>query len=336
MTPSKLYEALHALICERVPIHIWGACGVGKSQIVAQVAADLDYEFLDIRAVQLDPVDLRGLPRILANETEWVPPKFLPKTGKGILFLDELTSAPQMTQAGCYQLVLDRQLGEYRLPDGWVVLAAGNPATERGVHFAMPRPLRNRFIHLELDPDPEDWSRWAVKAGVRPEIIAFLRFKPELLHSADAASDANAWPTPRSWEMASRVLSAIAKQRHTALLTGTNEFETQLLDGTVGTAAASEFVGFLRLFRQLPSIDEILLNPATARLPQEPSAQIAIATALGRVVTDTSIGRVLTYLDRMPAEMCVMSMRDAAARDTAITQTPEFIRFGVNHREVFQ
>lgn len=112
MKPSKLYEALHALIGERVPLHIWGACGVGKSQIIAQVASDLDYDFLDVRAVQLDPVDLRGLPRIAADQTEWVPPKFLPTTGKGILFLDELTSAPQMTQAGCYQLVLDRKLGE--------------------------------------------------------------------------------------------------------------------------------------------------------------------------------------------------------------------------------
>jgi hypothetical protein len=98
MKPSKLYEALHALIGERVPLHIWGACGVGKSQIVSQVANDLDYDFLDVRAVQLDPVDLRGLPRIAADQTEWVPPKFLPTTGKGILFLDELTSAPQMTQ----------------------------------------------------------------------------------------------------------------------------------------------------------------------------------------------------------------------------------------------
>jgi len=99
MKPSKLYEALHALIGERVPLHIWGACGVGKSQIVAQVARDLGVDFLDVRAVQLDPVDLRGLPRIAADQTEWVPPKFLPTAGKGILFLDELTSVPQMATA---------------------------------------------------------------------------------------------------------------------------------------------------------------------------------------------------------------------------------------------
>jgi MoxR-like ATPase len=334
MKPSKLYEALHALIGERVPLHIWGACGVGKSQIVHQVASDLDYDFLDVRAVQLDPVDLRGLPRIVEDQTEWVPPKFLPTTGKGILFLDELTSAPQMTQAGCYQLVLDRKLGEYLLPDGWVVIAAGNPASERGVHFAMPRPLRNRFVHLDLEPDLDDWCRWAVKAQVRPEIIAFMRLKPELLHTADATSDANAWPTPRSWEMASQVLCGIARRQKTQFLSGASEFEAQLLDGTVGPAAASELVAFIRLFRQLPSIDEILLNPSTAPLPTEPSAQIAIATALGRALSDTSVGRGIAYLDRMPTEMRVMAMRDAAARDTAITHTPEFVRFGVDYREL--
>src|ERR1700735_5889368 len=119
-------------------LHIWGACGVGKSQIVAQVACDLGWQFLDIRAVQLDPVYLRGLPRISEDQTEWVPPKFLPITGKGILFLDELTSAPQMTQAGCYQLALDRKLGVYVLPDGWVIIAARKPASARGVHFRLP------------------------------------------------------------------------------------------------------------------------------------------------------------------------------------------------------
>jgi len=150
-----------------------------------------------VRAVQLDPVDLRGLPRVSGNQTEWVPPKFLPASGEGILFLDELTAAPQMTQAACCQLVLDRKLGEYELPKGWVVIAAGNPASERGVHFAMPRPLRNRFVHLDLEPDFDDWCRWAVKARIRAEIIAFLRFKRDLLHDANVTSDANAWPTPR-------------------------------------------------------------------------------------------------------------------------------------------
>lgn len=333
MKPSMLYEALLALVSERVPVHLWGACGVGKSQIVAKVAAELDYDFLDIRAVQLDPVDLRGLPRISADATEWVPPKFLPTKGKGILFLDELTSAPQMTQAGCYQLVLDRKLGEYVLPEGWVVIAAGNPASERGVHFSMPRPLRNRFMHLHLEADLSDWCGWAVQASIRPEIIAFLRFKPTLLHDGDTTNDQNAWPTPRSWEMASNVLKCLNRA---SAIAGQTEMEAQLLEGAIGPAVTAEFVGFLRLFRQLPSIDSILLHPETAPVPDEPSAQIAIATALGRVMSDQSVSHGLKYLDRLPTEMRVLAMRDAVARDRAITSTPEFIRFGVQHAEVLQ
>jgi MoxR-like ATPase len=190
--------------------------------------------------------------------------EFLPTSGKGILFLDELTAAPQMTQAGCYQLVLDRKLGEYHLPDDWVVVAAGNPASERGVHFSMPRPLRNRFVHLSLEPDFEDWCQLAVHAGLRSEIVAFLRFKPALLHDANATSDVNAWPTPRSWQMASNVQSGFARRQNGGFFTGAKEIEAQLLEGTIGPAAATELVAFLRLFRDLPSIDEILLNPDSA------------------------------------------------------------------------
>jgi MoxR-like ATPase len=330
MKPSVLVEALLLLIEQRVPVHIWGACGIGKSQIVAQVAKRLSWDFRDIRAVQLDPVDLRGLPRITANWTEWVPPKFLPTEGKGILLLDELTSAPQLTQAGCYQLVLDGKLGEYVLPEGWVVVAAGNPASERGVHFSMPRPLRNRFEHLVLEPEPTEWCQWAIQENIRNEIIALLRFKPDLLHDSDATTDQNAWRTPRTWEMASKILDGLSKRSialDSALAFG-------MFEGAIGPGAAAELVGFLQLFRQLPSIDEVLLNPESAPLPSDPSSQIAIATALGRVLNDQSITKGMKYLKRMATEMRVLAMRDAAVRDRSITHTAEFIEFGIQHAEI--
>jgi hypothetical protein len=180
-----------------------------------------------------------------------------------------------------------------------VVVAAGNPASERGVHFSMPRPLRNRFVHLNIEPDFEDWCRWAVRSGLRPEIVALLRFKPALLHDANATSDVNAWPTPRSWEMASNVIGGFARRQKTGFFTGATEIEAQLLEGTVGPAATTELVAFLRLFRDLPSIDEILLNPDSAPLPGEPSAQIAIATALGKVLSDHSIAKGTHMVDKL-------------------------------------
>jgi hypothetical protein len=336
MKPSALCEALHALISQRVPLHIWGACGVGKSQIVAQVATSLNYEFLDILAVQLDPVDLRGLPRITADQAEWVPPKFFPNDGEGILFLDELTSAPQMPQAGCYQLVLDRKLGEYTVPDGWVVIAAGNRASERGVHFSMPRPLRNRFVHLNLEPDFEDWTKWAVKAGIRPEILAFLRFKSALLHDPDATADQNAWPTPRSWEMASQVLTGVAKRQGSSGFCGGNGNRSRVarrydrLGGDDRVCSLRAAVPAAAVGAGDPA------QPGQSARSREPSARIAVATALGRVLTDHSIAKGMMYLNRLPTEMRVLSMRDAAVRDRAITHTPEFVQFGIEHAEVLQ
>jgi ATPase family associated with various cellular activities (AAA) len=338
MKPSSLYEAIHVLIPQRVPLHIWGSPGVGKSQIVAQVARELSYQFLDVRASQLDPVDWRGIPHVEQGQTTWAAPKFLPSNSRGILFLDELTSAPQMTQAACYQLVLDRKLGEYELPDEWLVIAAGNRASDRGVHFAMPRPLRNRFVHLDLDPDLQEWCEWAVKARIRPEIIAFLRFKPDLLHQPGSL-DANAWPTPRSWEMASQVLGG-SLSRQKLVMSNPQirmpDVELDLLSGAVGDATAGEFTAFLRLYRQLPSIDQILLTPDQAPVPSEPSAQYAVATALGRYMTDQSIGRGLRYLDRLPEEFKILAVRDAVIRDQSLTHTPEFVAFGVQHAEVIQ
>ncbi len=334
MKPSQLSEALFALLAERVPAHIWGATGIGKSQIVQQVADRMQCALLDLRAVLLDPIDLRGLPWIHQGQTQWIPPGFLPTQGRGILFLDELTSAPQMTQAACYQLVLDRKLGEYRLPDEWYVIAAGNPASERGVHFAMPRPLRNRFVHLTLEADLQEWCQWALVAGVRPEIIAFLRFKPDLLHHPAAEADANAWPTPRSWEMASKILSgqaAVSKTSYT-----TSAVEAAMFEGTLGEGAAAELVGFLRLFRELPSIDEILLNPDKAPVPNQPDSLVAISTALGRALTAHTIGKGLRYLDRVPPEFRVLTIRDATARDRGLTHTPEFVQFAVDNAEVYQ
>ena len=323
MKPSNLSQALLGLIPQQLPLHIWGPPGVGKSKVVAQAASRLGLEMIDLRAVLLDPVDLRGLPKVENGRTQWASPDFLPREGSGVLFLDELTSAPQLVQAACYQLVLDRKLGEYILPSGWSVLAAGNKAADRGVHFSMPTPLRNRFIHLELEVDLDDWCNWALGAGIRAEVIAFLRFRPSLLHEPGTRED-NAWPTPRSWEFVSQLLSCAC----------TAELEHDLLRGAVGDGAAAELTGFLRTFRDLPSIDEIFLAPGRTPVPDSPAAMFAVATALATRLNDRTVGRGLTYLDRMPAEFRVLAVRDATQRDRLITKTPEFIRFASQHAEV--
>jgi hypothetical protein len=200
MKASRVSTTLRSLLPIRQPVFLWGAPGIGKSAVVAQVAATSGLELQDISALLLDPVDLRGLPFVAADgRSRWAAPGFLPAEGaSGILFFDELNAAPAMVQASLYQLVLDRKLGEYRLPDGWAIIAAGNREGDRAVTTRMPTPLRNRFVHIDFEVDADDWSLWAIQSGIRPEVIAFIRFRPTLLSAFDR--DATAFPSPRCYD----------------------------------------------------------------------------------------------------------------------------------------
>lgn len=323
MKASVIYRALRALVAAKQPVFIWGGPGIGKSAIVRHLAADSALPLQDVRAILLDPVDLRGLPFLGQDgRSKWATPEFLPQGGSGILFLDELNAAPAMVQAGCYQLVLDRKLGEYTLPEGWAIIAAGNRDSDRAVTTRMPTPLRNRFVHLEFEVDLQDWSEWAIEAGIRPEVIAFLRFRQELLSAFDR--DANAFPSPRSWEFVSRILDATPDQ----------SVEHELFAGAVGSGAATEFSAFLKTFRELPNIDAILLNPLKEPVPENAAAQYAVASALAHRATDSNFDRICTYLSRMPIEFSVLCVRDASLRQPAVQHTPAFTKWATTHHHV--
>jgi hypothetical protein len=323
MKASVIYRALRALVAAKQPVFIWGGPGIGKSAIVRHLAADSELPLQDVRALLLDPVDLRGLPFLGQDgRSKWATPEFLPQGGSGILFLDELNAAPAMVQAGCYQLVLDRKLGEYTLPEGWAIIAAGNRDSDRAVTTRMPTPLRNRFVHLEFEVDLQDWSEWAIEAGIRPEVIAFLRFRQELLSAFDR--DANAFPSPRSWEFVSRILDATPDQT----------VEHELFAGAVGSGAATEFSAFLKTFRELPNIDAILLNPLKEPVPENAAAQYAVASALAHCATDTNFDRICTYLGRMPTEFSVLCVRDASLRQPAVQHTPAFTKWATTNHHV--
>ena len=324
MKPSVVFHALKALVVgEKQAVFIWGSPGSGKSAVVNQLAAELRIALRDIRALLLDPVDLRGLPFVGKDgRSQWATPDFLPQNGEGILFLDELNAAPAMVQASCYQLVLDRKLGEYTLPEGWAILAAGNRDSDRAATTRMPTPLRNRFVHLDFEVDVQEWSEWAIKTNVRPEVIAFIRFRPELLSAFDR--DSNAFPSPRSWEFVSRILNS--KPDLSA--------EHELIAGAVGTGAATEFSAFLRMFRELPNIDAILLNPGQEPVPENAAAQYAVASALARCASDANFDRICVYLNRLPPEFRVLCVRDATLRQPAIRSTAGFVRFAVENHHV--
>ena len=312
--PSKAAAAMTAALQAGLPTFLWGAPGVGKSDIAHQVAANLEIEIRDIRASQLDPTDLRGIPHVSQGRTSWATPDFLPSGGAGLLFLDELNSAPQAVLSACYQLILNRRLGDYVLPDGWLIAAAGNRSVDRAIATRMGTALNNRFLHLEITPDLDDWASWAMRNGVRPEIVAFLRFRPELLHVFDAKSTENAFASPRTWAFVNAILLAGYERG----------LEFPLIAGCVGRAVAGEFVGFLQVCKSLPDIDSVLADPEGAHVPTEISARHATCTAIAARMCPANVENAIRYLGRLPGEFATYAMKSAFDRDPDISNNRHF------------
>jgi MoxR-like ATPase len=264
MNSEHLKIYLDRIITKNLQIStmIWGAPGIGKSSIVSQLAIEHQLQFIDIRLSQLAPTDLRGLPVAEDGRSKWFPPEFLPQSGKGILFLDEINMAPPAMQGMAQQLILDRRVGSYTVPNGWFIWAAGNRKEDRAGVFDMPAPLANRFLHLQVEPDFESFKTYALTQTVHEQIIAFLSFRPSLLHKIDPQQPA--WCSPRSWMMAS-----------------TLQYAGLDLAPAIGTLANAEFQAFTELYRILPDLAPILEGAgADIPFPTEPSARYATAIGL--------------------------------------------------------
>jgi hypothetical protein len=266
MKPSGLTSYLAGLIHHKIQhsLMIWGPPGIGKSSIVAQTASANQLDFIDLRLSQLAPTDLRGLPvaELKRNLSRWLAPEFLPRRGKGILFLDELNLAPPTMQGMAQQLILDRRVGSYTVPDGWFIWAAGNRKEDRAAVFEMPTPLANRFLHLDIEPDLESFKVYALTRKFHEQILAFLSFRPSLLHKIDPQQVA--WPSPRSWEMA-------------------NTLHKNGLDvsAAIGIATAAEFTAYINIYTRLPNLKSILDGEgAEIKFPEEPSLRYAVITGL--------------------------------------------------------
>ncbi len=328
MKADEIIIALEQLIETRQPVFLWGPPGVGKSQVVAQTAAQLGLPLTDIRAILLDPVDLRGLPRISeGGRSEWCVPSFLPTEGEGLLFLDELNAAPPQVQASCYQLVLDRRLGEYELPAGWSVVAAGNRETDRAVTHRMPSALANRFVHIEFTVDLDSWLLWAEQAEIAEEVVSFLRFRPALLHDFEPDRSYKAFPSPRSWEFASKIIKT-AKDKKYQKKGGDNgkggAVLKELLAGTVGPGAAGELEGFLDIWQQLPEAEAILADPDGAAVADDPAVLYAVCEMVGRAADEQRGDNLLRFASRLPTEFSVLLVREAVRHCPALTTLDSF------------
>lgn len=269
VSPAELYTILNMQL-DRIrecpsdintmaPLLIHGSPGCGKSSIVKQVCEDNNIDFIDVRLAQIEPADIRGLPVPNREEhvMEWYVNGTWPrnKNGRGIIFLDEITSCDRSVQVSSYELVLDRRLGNlYSVPPGYLIVAAGNNTTDRAVAVTMSSALANRFMHVELKEDVESWWKWAYSSNIHPAVIGFIKFKPHMLFNMDEGQNLErGWPSPRSWERVSQ-LCHMYKDRSDDLL-------RKLVYGTVGNGAGVEFMEFYRINAEFSNILDIMTNP---------------------------------------------------------------------------
>ena len=357
LKPTELKAALNVCVRARRRFMIHGDPGIGKSQVVEQTADELfagtygfkiDEQgivrypptkvigapvggtpvpsnakpyFRDVRAATLDPVDLRGLPTVKDGKTSWAAPDFLLLDERGgLFFMDEINRGTEMVANACFSLCDKGELGAVKMPETWVIGSAVNDK-DTGAR-KLSSALSARFQHFDAQTDLEDVCKVAVRRCWHPSVIAFLRFNTKLLHAYNPLERVS--PNPRGWEF----VSDIMKQDPPFKLL------MALISGAVGEGAAIEFVGFTRLWMELPNIDQIIMDPGTSKVPTEPSAIYVVTAALARRATSKNMGRILQYLERVPVEFNVASVIAALRRDPELAGCQEFTTWCIKHADV--
>lgn len=262
------------------PAFLWGPPGIGKSDIMRQVAEDLGFKFVDIRLSQMEPTDLRGIPYKGVDKNNnsimrWSPPSFLNLDHDipTMYFLDEMNSAPQSIQAAAYQIILDKKVGEFELGPNDVVFAAGNRETDRGATFKMPTPLMNRFVHLELRTDFEDWQEWAIANRIHKTVVGYVSWQKQELFEFNPSSASRGFPTPRSWEFVSQLVSDEPNLKELIILA--------IIAGAVGEGIAIKFMEYRKMNEKLPNPSDILSGKITMLKEDQKELSIMYALTIG-------------------------------------------------------
>jgi hypothetical protein len=277
--PTNAKKSLRKAFKNKRPIFLWGPPGIGKSDIIKQLGIELDAHVIDVRLSLWEPTDIKGIPYFDSNTSKmvWAPPSELPDAEMAkqhktiILFMDEMNSAAPSVQAAAYQLVLNRRVGTYQLPDNVVMVAAGNRETDKGVTYRMPAPLANRFVHLEMTCDWEDWQDWAVENKVHKDVVGFLTFSKKDLYDFDPKSASRAFATPRSWSFVSELLVDNDCDESTL---------TDLTSGAIGEGLAIKFMAHRKHSSKMPNPTDILLGSVKKMDSKEISAQYSLVVSL--------------------------------------------------------
>lgn len=326
MRPKLLMQTLTNLYELKRTVCIEGPPGGGKTTIVHELAESLNVPVVERHMPTMLVEDFgvlfpEGADRLRYRLPEWFPIKGQ-APDNGILLFDDRNQASHDLQKVLANICQARTLHGVSMPDGWMVVSTGNRQQDRAGANRILSHLRNRETVLEFETNLDDWTAWALDHDVRPEVVSFIRFRPNLLHDFDAQREQNA--TPRSWvDGVSKILGTVPP-----------EAEFECFKGAVGEAAAAEFAGFLRIFRTLPSPDGILLNASTAEVPTDPTVLYALCGALAYRSSKTSFNRICTYAERMPPEFSVLLISQIVRKEPKLAQTNEFAKWSVAHQSV--
>lgn len=317
MGPKAAKRAIAFAIKMKRPTFLWGPPGIGKSDLVSQIGTDTNREVIDVRLALWEPTDIKGIPYFDSNTSTmtWAPPAELPTdpASKAILFLDELNSAPPAVQAAAYQLILNRRVGTYVLPEGVDIVAAGNRDSDKGVTFRMPAPLANRFVHLEMKVEFEDWLDWATLNRVHEEVVGYVGFAKQDLYDYDPKSPSKSFATPRSWSFVSDMV--YDEEIDTETL-------TNLVSGAVGDGLAVKFMAHRKIASKLPKADDILDGKVEDLEIKEISAMYSLTVSLCYELKDRADKKVQGWdkmadcffkymMKNFPTELVVMGAKTA-------------------------
>ena len=319
VTPNSAKKSIQRAFKKKRPIFLWGPPGIGKSDIVGQITKTYEDSLLiDIRLSLWEPTDIKGIPYYAANDNtmKWAPPIELPTAEMAkkyktiVLFLDEMNSAAPAVQAAAYQLILNRKVGQYVLPDNVLIVAAGNREADKGVTYRMPAPLANRFVHLELAVDFDDWFAWAVDNKIHNDVVGYLTFAKKDLYDFDPKSPSRSFATPRSWSFVSELLEDDDDENTT----------TDLVSGAVGEGLAVKFMAHRKVASKLPNPTDILVGKVKEIETKEISAMYSLTVSLcyelksacdkGDKKFDDKVNNFLRFaMDNFDTELVVMGIK---------------------------
>jgi hypothetical protein len=318
VSPNGAKKSIIRAFKKKRPIFMWGPPGIGKSDIIHQIGVNMEALVIDIRLSLWEPTDIKGIPYYAANDNvmAWAPPQELPDAELAskhkwiILFLDEMNSAAPAVQAAAYQLILNRKIGQYTLPDNVLIVAAGNREADKGVTYRMPAPLANRFVHLELAVDFDDWFAWAVENKIHNDVVGYLTFAKKDLYDFDPKSPSRSFATPRSWSFVSELLDDDDDEQTT----------TDLVSGAVGEGLAVKFMAHRKVAASMPNPTDILAGKVKELKTKEISAMYSLTVSLcyelkessdkGDKKFDDKVNNFLRFaMDNFDTELVVMGIK---------------------------